>query len=364
MVACHQFVPALEPGAVGQHTLEVQRTLRAAGIESEVFAHIIHASMETLGRPYTDYGTSFPGRRDDCLMYQFAIGSVVAPFLRARPERKALYHHNITPAAMLAAWEPEMVPGLRWGARQLIELAPSVDFALADSSFNRSDLRRCGYRDVEVVPILLDLVAFDCDADPTTGARLERERAGGGAELLFVGRIVPNKCQHDLIKALVAYREAFDPDARLRLVGGATSTNYLRVLHEFAGALGVADAVEIAGAVSAESLAAYYRAADVFVSASEHEGLGVPRLEAMYHGVPVVAYGATAVAETVGDAGIVLDAKAPSTLASAVHRAVTDAAVRDDLIAAGRRRLRDFDLDITRRRLVEVLAAHGIADPP
>jgi L-malate glycosyltransferase len=364
MVACHQFVPALEPGAVGHHTLEVQRTLRAAGVESEVFAHIIHPSMEALGRPYTEYGATFPGRRDDCLMYQFAIGSVVASFLRTRPERKALYHHNITPAPMLAAWEPEMVPGLRWGARQLIELAPSVDFALADSSFNRGDLRVCGYRDVEVVPILLDLGEFDCEPDPTTRARLERDKAAGGVDLLFVGRIAPNKCQHDLIKALVVYREAFDPHARLRLVGGAMSESYLRVLGTYADALGVGEAVDLAVSVPPAALVAYYQAADVFVSASEHEGFGVPFLEAMHHGVPVVAYGAAAVPETVGDAGIVLESKAPTVLASAAHRAVADDELRAVLVAAGRRRLRDFDLDATRRRLVEVLAAHGVTDRP
>ena len=144
--ACHQFVPALEPGAVGQHTLEIQRTLRGAGIESEVFAHIIDPAMAEHGRVFTDYGSAFPGRRDDCLMYQFAIGSIVASFLRTRPERKALDHHNITPPEMLAAVGARDGPGLRWGNRQLIELAASVDFALADSQFNRGDLWALGYR--------------------------------------------------------------------------------------------------------------------------------------------------------------------------------------------------------------------------
>ncbi len=182
-------------------------------------------------------------------MYQFAIGSIVASFLRTRPERKALNHHNITPPEMLAAWEPAMVPGLRWGNRQLIELAGSVDFALADSQFNRGDLWSLGYRDIDVVPILLDLDGFDREVDRETLQRLG-DRAQGGADLLFVGRIVPNKCQHDLIKALVVYRKTFDPQARLRLVGGATSDEYLRVLREYAAALGVADAVDFTGPVS------------------------------------------------------------------------------------------------------------------
>jgi L-malate glycosyltransferase len=360
MGACHQFVPALEPGAVGQHTLELQRTLRGAGIDSEVFAHIIDPSMAHLGRAFTEYGTSFAGRRDDCLMYQFAIGSIVASFLRSRPERKALNHHNITPPEMLAAWEPAMVPGLRWGNRQLIELAASVDFALADSHFNRNDLWALGYRDIEVVPILLDLDGFDREVDRDTQQRLERDRAQGGADLLFVGRIVPNKCQHDLIKALVVYRRTFDPQARLRLVGGATSDEYLRVLREYAAALGVADAVDLTGPVSAGALGAYYRSADVFVSASEHEGFCVPLLEAMHHGVPIVAFAAAAVPETLAGAGVLLDSKSPAMFAAAIHQVVSDPGTRRAMVEAGRLRLRDFDLETTRARFLDVLATHGI----
>jgi glycosyltransferase involved in cell wall biosynthesis len=361
MAACHQFVPALEPGAVGWHTLEIQRTLRGAGIDCEVFAHIIDPSMTEHGRPFTDYGTVYPGRRDDCLMYQFAIGSIVASFLRSRPERKALDHHNITPPEMLAAWEPAMVPGLRWGNRQLIELAGNIDFALADSQFNRGDLWALGYRDVHVVPILLDLDAFDREVDPETQRRLEHDRAGGGAELLFVGRIVPNKCQHDLIKALVVYRRTFDPLARLRLVGAATSDEYLRVLREYAAALGVADAVELTGPVSAGALGAYYRTADVFVSASEHEGFCVPLLEAMHHGVPIVAFAAAAVPETLAGAGVLLDSKAPAMLAAAIHEVVSDGGTRHAIADAGRRRLRDFGLETTRALLLRELANHGIS---
>jgi glycosyltransferase involved in cell wall biosynthesis len=360
MVACHQFVPALEPGAIGSHTLEVQRTLLGAGIECEVFTQIIHPSMQGRGRLYTDYGGEFPGRRDDCLMYQFGIGSVVAAFLRGRPERKALDYHNITPPHMLAAWEPEMVPGLRWGTRQLLELSANVDFALADSTFNREDLRALGYRDVEVVPILLDLAAFDIESDPATLQRLQRDRSHGGADLLFVGRIVPNKCQHQLIKALVVYRQTCDPNARLRLVGGTTSPSYLRVLHDFANALGVADAVDFAGPVSAAQLSAYYRTADVFVSASEHEGFCVPLLEAMHHGIPIVALAAAAVPETLAGAGVLVDSSAPALLAAAIKRVVSRPDLRATIVEAGTRRLRDFDLEVTRQRLLEVLAAHGV----
>ena len=364
MTACHQFVPMLEPGAVGQHTLEVQRTLRAAGIDSEIFTEFLHPSMEGRARLYGEYGTpAWPAHPDDTLLYQFAIGSVVASFLRSRPERKGLHHHNLTPPEMLAGWEPQVVPGLRWGRRQLVELASSVDFALAVSAFNRADLRDSGFRDVEIVPILLDVGAFDREVDGAKLRQLEADKADGGADLLFVGRIAPNKCQHDLVKALVAYRRSVDPSARLRLVGGSSSERYLDAVRTFAHSAGVGDSVDFAGSVSSGELSAYYRSADVFVSASEHEGFCVPLLEAMHHCVPIVAFAAAAIPETLGEAGVLVSSKAPADLAAAVGVVVHDDGHRRRLVAAGTRRLADFSLERTRARLLDVLARHGVGVP-
>ena len=71
------------------------------------------------------------------------------------------------------------------------------------------------------------------------------------------------------------------------------------------------DGLEVPGLVSHAELVAYYRNADVFVCLSEHEGFCVPLVEAMVHRLPIVAYGAAAVPDTIGDAGIVLDSKEP-----------------------------------------------------
>jgi glycosyltransferase involved in cell wall biosynthesis len=360
VTAVHQFVPTLEPGAVGNHTLEVQRTLQDAGIRSEVFTEFLDPSMEGRARLYGSYGVDVVAAPDDLLMYQFAIGSVVASYLRTRPERKALYHHNLTPPEMLAGWEPEQLPGLRWGRRQLLELAADVDFALAVSTYNRDDLRDSGYHEIDVVPILLDLDRFDREVDESTRRRLERDRATGGRDLLFVGRVVPNKCQHNLIKAFVAYRRGYDPRARLRIVGEPASPRYVAALQQFAHDAGVGEAVDFAGAVSAGALSAYYRSADVFVSASEHEGFCVPLLEAMHHRIPIVAVAAAAVPETVRDAGVLLVSRSPAEFAAAIHAVVVNTAFREHLTRAGAARLADFGLPRTRRRLLDVLAARGV----
>jgi glycosyltransferase involved in cell wall biosynthesis len=93
---------------------------------------------------------------------------------------------------------------------------------------------------------------------------------------------------------------------------------------------------------------------------SEHEGFCVPLLEAMHHEVPIVAFAAAAVPETVAGAGLLLDDKRPASVAAALHRVLEDDGIRATFVAAGTRRLADFDLARTRARFLSVLEAHGV----
>ncbi len=98
--------------------------------------------------------------------------------------------------------------------------------------------------------------------------------------------------------------------------------------------------VHVMGSVDDEVLAAMFRRAMAFVTASEHEGFCVPLLEAMAFDVPVVARACAAIPETVGDAGLLLPPWAGSELiGEAIARVIDDSALRDDLVARGRRRL-------------------------
>jgi glycosyltransferase involved in cell wall biosynthesis len=200
--------------------------------------------------------------------------------------------------------------------------------------------------------VLVDVAALD---DVDVDAEAEERLAAGSTAWLFVGRVAPNKAHQDLVKAFAAYRRAYQPDAVLRIVGPPSSEAYSKALHAFVGALGLADAVDFTGPVSETALAAHYRAADVFVCVSDHEGFCVPLLEAMHHRLPVVAYASSAVPETLGRAGLVLESKAPTTVAAAVHRVVTDEGLRSGLVAAGTRRLADFDLAVTSGRMADAL---------
>jgi glycosyltransferase involved in cell wall biosynthesis len=361
--AIHQFIPSLAPrDAVGSHTLLAKEVLRRLGYRSELYADEIKPEMRGLARPYR--GLPRRAAWGTYLLYQASIGSPLAAFLAERPEPKLVNYHNITPYRLMEGFDRKVAAATAVGRHQLRQLAPVSAAAIAVSRFNQADLCDLGFRRTFVAPPLVDLRAFDVEVDEEALARLEERRAHeGGADWLFVGRVSPHKAQHDLVKALAAYRRAYDPAARLHLVGAASPPLYSDTVGRLAAALGLGDAVDLAGSVSPGQLAAHYRAADVFVCASDHEGFNLPILEALYHRLPVVAHAAAAVPETVGEAGLlVAGPKSPLRIAAAVHLALSDPALRSRLAEAASRRLSELAPERSQARFAQVVEAAVGAD--
>jgi glycosyltransferase involved in cell wall biosynthesis len=352
----HQFIPTLNPrDASGTHTILLRDILRRAGWRSEIFAEAIHDDLAHEGFKHWMYPEhSQPG---DVLIYQFSTSSAVATFLSERPEPLVLDFHNFTGPEHFAGWEPHTEARAALAADDLALLAPRAVLGLADSHFNESSLRRAGCRRTTVVPVLVDYQRVAADPDGRVAAELQAMKSEGGLDILFVGRVVPSKAQHELIKTLFAYRRLYDGQARLHLVGGTSSYTYSKALRAYVDDLGLTGAVRICGEVSDGALAAYFAAADVYLSLSEHEGFGVPLIEAMTAGVPVVARAAGAVGETAGDAALLLTRRDPSYVAAALHRISTDHALRQHLVAAGRQRVHELNLDAVTPQLVAAIAS-------
>ncbi len=292
----------------------------------------------------------------DVAIYQFTTSSAVAGYLAELGLPLIVDFHNFTGPEYFAGWEADSVQRAALAAEELALLAPQAVLGLAKSRFSEGELRRAGCRRTAVLPVLADYGRVTAPPDPRVAAELARLRATGGADILFVGRIVPSKAQHELVKALWAYRRLYDDRARLHLVGGTSSFEYTKALQEYVDDLGLSKAVRMTGEVSDASLAAHFAAADVYLSLSAHEGFGVPLVEAMVAGVPVVTRGAGAVASTVGDAALVLAAADPSYVAAALHRACTDQLLRATLSAAGHRRAAELADGSVAVRIVDAVA--------
>jgi glycosyltransferase involved in cell wall biosynthesis len=360
-----QFVPSFaRHDAIGNHVRQLQRVLRAAGYDSDIWFEHLDARLEGMARPYRECDpTADPDR---LILYHASTDSGMCDWLLAAiagGQRVALYYHNITPAEYFAAWEPEAARSMVEARAQLARLAPAVHAGLAASAYNAAELEALGLAGTEVCPLLLDLAEYHQAPD--------RRAAGspsGSPRWLFVGRIAPNKCQHDVIAAFAIYRRLYAPDARLALAGGVTSGRYQQALVRLAAELGVTGAVEFAGSLPFAGLLGQWAAADLFVCLSEHEGFCVPVIEAMELGVPVLAHAAAAVPDTVGDAGVLLAAKDPLAVAVAAHELLSDPSGRAALVAAGRRRAAEFALEPSARRWLAALdrigPGRGAAGPP
>jgi glycosyltransferase involved in cell wall biosynthesis len=159
------------------------------------------------------------------------------------------------------------------------------------------------------------------------------------------------------VAALFVARMTTDPGARLTLVGTPSEPNYAHALRHYVISLGLSGVVDFVSGIDDAQLSAYYGASDVLVMLSDHEGFGVPLVEAMARGVPVVAYDAGAVSEVLGDAGVLLTRKHPRHVVSALYRLLSDPAECERLMAKGRERVAGMDLANAGNRLVATVRA-------
>jgi glycosyltransferase involved in cell wall biosynthesis len=331
----NQIIVGAGPGdAITDHALLIRRWLRDFGFTSEIFAEYIHPAVAPEVRPIATYR---PGRSEPWLILHHSIGSPIVERVARLQPRLILVYHNITPPEFFAPIDPAWAERMALGRQQLDLLRPRTGLALADSPYNEQELQAAGFAPTGVLSISLDEQNYNQPANEKLLADL-RQR---GPTLLFVGRLSPNKKQEDLVKLLYYYRR-IEPDARLILVGDRWLLNYDNWLEDFARSLDLGDALTLTGHVSQQDMITYYRAADLYVSMSEHEGFGKPLLESMYLGLPVLAYAASAVPATLGDAGVLFHQKDYEWLAELVDILVKDNEWRQRLIGRQRQRVQSF----------------------
>jgi len=338
----HQFHSGTASGdAITNQMLALQGHLRAMGYRSEIFAEHIVPELVSRIRPIHSYEPTGA----DLLVVHHSTGYGAFDDVVALPVPLAVVYHNITPPEYLD--DPAAARHARLGRHQLGYLARRATLGVADSNFNRREMLAAGFRRVEVLPVRTDFEEFRL-----VGRAADR----GSHDWLFVGRLAANKCQHLLVEAFASYSRTFDPRARLVLVGGRTDEVYAQRVEETAERLGVADRVDLRGKVSDRELRTAFAGAGVFVSLSEHEGFGVPILEAMASGIPVVAFGSTAVPETMGGAGVVVHTRDADTVAATVEAVLSDPGLRQRLVGRQEERVAhvaDFDVRATLRRVVD-----------
>jgi glycosyltransferase involved in cell wall biosynthesis len=325
----HQVLATLGYGdAIGHEVLGIQRVLHGAGYQSEIFVETADRRLEHLTTDYRDMvGAIAP---EDVLIHHFSIGSRASRTAYALPGRMALVYHNITPPEYFLGVHKDLVKLCFRGRRELTAYTSRCELALGDSEYNRQELEALGFANTGVLPVVPDFSHLDLEPNTMTSGPFD----DGWTNILFVGRVIPNKKFEDVIRAFHVYRTRHNPRSRLLLVGSYGGfEKYLTMLHALVARLGTPD-VHFLGHVSNEELTALYEIADLFLCASEHEGFCVPLIESFYKGVPVLAFAATAVPATMDGGGVLYHTKDPFEVARLMAAILDDGDLEEAIVAS------------------------------
>lgn len=336
-----QLLPTLSFGdAIGNDTIALSGAIKEMGFDTAIYAENIDKRLPKGIARSTDKLKGL--KSDDILIYHKSTGTDLTFRLEQYKCRRIMIYHNITPPEFFRPYSVSATKLTEYGYKGVEYLRDKIDYVMAVSAYNKAELVKMGYTcPIDIRPIL---IKFD-DYKKAPDEAVMQKYSDGRTNLVFVGRIAPNKKQENLIRALYCYKKR-DPDTRLILVGSDTGMeNYCERLKKYAAALGLSDSVVFTGHISFPEILAYYRIATTFVCMSEHEGFCVPLVEAMFFDIPIIAYDAAAISDTLGGSGVLLDDNSPEFTAAVIDRVVHDKELREYIIEGQRRRLEDFSYE-------------------
>jgi glycosyltransferase involved in cell wall biosynthesis len=337
-VIVNQWVPAAHRGdAIGDNARRLREILTGLGHQSELYALTIDDDLRGEVRRFADPAA----QRGDLTIFHYALPSPMTEAFGRLPGGRILQYHNVTPAAFFAPYDPGLFRLATLARRELATLVGRVDIALGVSEFNRRELEALGFSPTGVLTLALDLSRLlNAPRRPALDALLEDELVN----FLFVGRIAPNKKIEDHIRLAEHYKRYVDAFYRFIFVGRYDAVpRYYSMIRGLVTDLRLLNERFIfTGPVPLEDLATYYRHAAVYISLSEHEGFCAPLVEAMATDVPVLAYAAAAVPETLDGAGVQFAPKDLEYAAELLGALAFDDDLRRNVIAGQRRRVADF----------------------
>lgn len=346
----HQIMAGYADGdAISNEAVQLRRIFRQWGLGSEIFADpaCVSPSLRQDCRSLADY-TAAAG---DICLHHYGIASPATEAFLQSPARKIMVYHNITPAEYFIGFDDAVADRLRTARSVLREVARRSDAVWTDSRFNAFELTAGGIEAVQVLPLPFSREGLDSPSDQ----QIIDACSGPEKNILFVGRIAPNKRIEDTIQAFAWYHRSINPQSRLLIVGSPRSApRYFTMLRMLVGDLDMPN-VCFAGFASPAGLSSYYRVADLYVSTSEHEGYCLPLVEAMAHGVPVIARAAGGTPEAMDGAGVLYEDLAPAELGALFDRVLTDGALRTEVLASQQQRMQratDRDLDAELKTLL------------
>ena len=265
--------------------------------------------------------------------------------------RKVLFFHNITPPYFFEKNSPEFL-SVSNGLRQACDL-DNFDLYVALSQYSLNVLQQLVPKKLNtfIMPQLIDRgLILNRPFSEELLATLKKQHK---FHIIFVGRVVPHKRQIDLIHFAHYYQTHFGKDFHVSIIGGGMQP-YFKELESDIEKFKLTKNITITGKIPDEELYAYYRSADLYMSMSEHEGFGTPLAESMVFEIPIVAYGVTAIPETIGNNGCVFYDKNFEEIAALVNQLRQDADFRRSVIEKQNKQLMKYSAESVKNALREM----------
>jgi L-malate glycosyltransferase len=339
-----QLVHTLTVGdAISGEALAIDRILKEQGIDSQIVGMNVHEKLADRMLKLVDFDRKQVSP-DTLFFLHYSIDSPVNElFIQMKGSKRCLLYHNLTPIKWYQSYHARVTNDLIRAKEGLLKVLEEADFILGDSTYNLEELKpylENSKKETAVLPLFIDPTRWNVEANIGIKGVL---RGHQGVNILHVGRTAPNKSLEDIIKSFYFYFHKLNRESKLWLIGSDTDTEtYSFELRELIRILQLEESVKLCGAVSDSELKSFYEEADLYLCMSEHEGFCVPLIEAMWFGVPIIAYGACAIPETVAGGGIIIKEKNPAQIAKLMELILTDGEKLEALKEAGKERVETF----------------------
>lgn len=270
-----------------------------------------------------------------------------------------LRYHGLTPSIFFEKYNDiESVYATKQGEKQTLDFIKSKKFSrfLPTSNYIAKELfdKDVPQDSTYVIPPFNLLDDFkNCREDP----EFKQQLSSNTKNILFVGRFAPNKGHIYLLNTIKYYTILYDTNIILHLVGSFSqnSMNYLHTLYNYIRTYDIKQNVKFYFNISFNQLHTLYNNVDVFLLLSEHEGFCVPILEAQWHGCPVLAYGSTAIKDTIGDNQLVFDNIDYCLFATALNEIFTNDKLKHLLYKNGYNNIKKYTFNVIKELLYQVI---------
>jgi len=339
-IKVHQLVPILAPrDAVGNEVMAIRKILRNQGYVSEIFVERVHPEMSHESKKFFSYKDKLEA---DILIYHHATSSKLVEAILETSAKLVLIYHNLTPEKYFKGINERAVESIKLARNQLKILKDRTTIAIGHSDFSSQELHAAGFSNVLTLPFLIDFSSYDVKPLENLISKFNKS-----VNILFVGRFVPHKKIENLLQIFAYYKTCINNNSNLFLIGNYLGTEkYYQWLRYLVNKSGLEN-VHFVTKIDQRSLVTYYKLADVYLSMSEHEGFGVPLVESMYLGVPVIAFKSSAVPSTLGGASILVDMEEAEDIGELINLVTNDKTLQQKMIHKQKERANAFDLSKT-----------------